>query len=136
MKWGLQREVFGKKLLQQPVIRFKLGQMVAEVEVVHSLLEDITFQMCNLTEQQINKHLAGPIALLKYKQSRVATVVSDGACQIFGGRAITRTGMGNVIEKFQRSFKMMAILGGSEEIMCDFAMRQAMRTAAKSNAKL
>ena len=56
------------------------------------MLEDITFQMCNLTEAQINKHLAGPIALLKYKQSRVATLVSDGACQIFGGRAITRTG--------------------------------------------
>ena len=41
------------------------------------------------------------------------------ACQIFGGRALTRTGMGSVIEKFQRSFKMQAILGGSEEIMCD-----------------
>ena len=37
--------------------------------------------------------------------------------------------MGSVIEKFQRSFKMQAILGGSEEIMCDFAMRQAMKQA-------
>jgi hypothetical protein len=37
--------------------------------------------------------------------------------------------MGHVIEKFQRSFKMQAILGGSEEIMCDFAMRQALKQA-------
>eukprot|EP00657_Telonema_sp_P-1_P003526 TRINITY_DN18418_c0_g2_i1.p1 TRINITY_DN18418_c0_g2~~TRINITY_DN18418_c0_g2_i1.p1 ORF type:complete len:166 (+),score=50.10 TRINITY_DN18418_c0_g2_i1:148-645(+) len=134
MKWALQRQVFGKKLMQQSVIRFKTGQMIAEVEAVHSLLEDITFQMCNLTEKEINKYLAGPIALLKYKQSRVATFVSDNACQIFGGRAITRTGMGNMVEKFQKSFKMMAILGGAEEIMCDFAMRQAMRDAGAGSA--
>ena len=31
MKWALQRDVFGKKLMQQPVIRFKFGQMIAEV---------------------------------------------------------------------------------------------------------
>ena len=36
------------------------------------------------------------------------------------------------VEKFQRSFKMQAILGGSEEIMCDFAMRQAMRHFGKA----
>jgi len=136
MKWALQRDVFGKKLMQQPVIRFKFGQMIAEVETVHSLLEDITFQMTQLSENEINKHLAGPIALLKYKQSRTATMVADNACQVFGGRAITRTGMGNLIEKFQRSFKMMAILGGSEEIMCDFAMRQAMREAGKMQVRL
>ena len=93
------------------------------------MLEDMTYQMSTMSEGEINTHLAGPISLLKYKQTRVATIVSDHACQIFGGRALTRTGMGSVIERFQRSFKMQAILGGSEEIMCDFAMRQALRAA-------
>lgn len=32
-KWASQREVFGKKLISQPLIRFKLAQMIAEVEV-------------------------------------------------------------------------------------------------------
>ena len=27
----MQRSVFGKPLIQQPVIRFKLGQMIADV---------------------------------------------------------------------------------------------------------
>jgi hypothetical protein len=44
--------------------------------------------------------------------------------------------MGSVIEKFQRSFKMQAILGGSEEIMCDFAMRQAMKQAYASKEEV
>jgi len=136
MKWALQRKVFGKPLIQQAVIRFKLAEMAAAVETLHSMLEDLTYQMCKMTPKDINRHLAGPIALLKYKQTRVATVVSDNACQIFGGRAITGSGMGYVIEKFQRSFKFQAILGGSEEIMADFAIRQAMRNAAGVSARL
>jgi alkylation response protein AidB-like acyl-CoA dehydrogenase len=86
MKWSMQRNVFGKPLIQQPVIRFKLGQMIADVEAVHSMLEDMTHQMVTMSEGEINASLAGPIALLKYKQTRVATMVSDHACQIFGGR--------------------------------------------------
>mmetsp|Transcript_19679 Transcript_19679/g.47733 ORF Transcript_19679/g.47733 Transcript_19679/m.47733 type:complete len:511 (-) Transcript_19679:149-1681(-) len=136
-KWALQRKVFGKRLIDQPVIRFKLAQMAAEVEAVHSLLEDLTYQMTQMSAKEVNSHLAGPIALLKYQQTRVATLVSDNACQIFGGRALTRTGMGQFVEKFQRSFKMQAILGGSEEIMADFAMRQAVKKAdGKQVAKL
>lgn len=136
MKWALQRKVFGKALIQQPVIRFKLAEMVAAVESVHSMLEDVTYQMSKMSVAQINSDLAGPIALLKYKQTRVATVVSDNACQIFGGRAITGTGMGYIVEKFQRSFKFQAILGGSEEIMADFAIRQAMRKVQDMPARL
>mmetsp|Transcript_32042 Transcript_32042/g.92013 ORF Transcript_32042/g.92013 Transcript_32042/m.92013 type:complete len:527 (-) Transcript_32042:108-1688(-) len=136
MKWALLRKVFGKPLMQQPVIRYKMAEMVAAVESVHSMLEDLTYQMCQMTPAEINMHLAGPIALLKYKQTRVSTQVSDNACQIFGGRAITGTGMGYIIEKFQRSFKFQAILGGSEEIMADFAMRQAMRKVEDMPARL
>eukprot|EP00808_Paulinella_micropora_P016257 g20292.t1 len=127
-KWTLQREVFGKRLIDQAVIRNKLATMAAEVETVHSMAEDLTYQMSRMTHEEVNKHLAGPIALLKYKQTRAAMLVADNACQIFGGRALTRGGMGMLVEKFQRSQKMQAILGGSEEILADFAMRQAART--------
>ncbi len=127
-KWAMQRQVFGKRLIDQPVIRMKIAEMAAEVESVHSMLEDVTFQMSCMTESEVNKYLAGPISLLKFKQTRAATKISDNACQIFGGRALTKSGMGKMVEKFQRSFKMQAILGGSEEILADFAIRQAMRT--------
>lgn len=136
MKWAITRKVFGKALIQQPVIRFKMAEMIAGVECIHSFLEDLTYQMCNMRHAEINKELAGPIALLKYKQTRVATMVSDNACQIFGGRAITGTGMGFMVEKFQRSFKFQAILGGSEEIMADFAIRQALRKVEDMPARL
>jgi alkylation response protein AidB-like acyl-CoA dehydrogenase len=90
--------------------------------------------MNKMSYKQQNIHLAGPIALLKYRSTRMAYNVSDLAVQIFGGRAITRTGMGRIIESFQRTNKFGAILGGSEEIMLDLGVRQAMKSFP--NAKL
>ena len=42
--------------------------------------------------------------------------------------------MGTIIEKFQRTYKFQAILGGSEEILADLGIRQAMKTMP--NARL
>ena len=61
MKWAMQRQVFGKALIQQPVIRFKLGAMIAEIESVHSMAEDLTYQMSQMTDEEINSTLAGPM---------------------------------------------------------------------------
>ncbi|KAK3237200.1 hypothetical protein CYMTET_52705 [Cymbomonas tetramitiformis] len=134
LKWANQRKVFGKPLISQPVIRNKLAHMVAQVESVQNWTENITFQMQNMSYADQAKHLAGPIALLKLQCTRVAQFVLDEACQIFGGRAITRTGMGQVVERFQRAVKFGAILGGSEEIMADLGIRQAVKNFP--NAKL
>lgn len=53
--------------------------------------------------------------------------VADDAAQIFGGRALTRSAMGRNIELLHRTYKFSSILGGSEEIMADLGVRQAMR---------
>jgi len=126
-KWASQRRVFGRPLIAQPVIRNKLARMISEVESVNHWIESITYQMCKMSREEQSEKLAGPIALLKLKQTRAATLVSDEACQIFGGRAVTRTGMGQQVERFQRTFKFHAILGGSEEIMADLGVRQALK---------
>ncbi|KAF1805868.1 acyl-CoA dehydrogenase/oxidase [Mucor lusitanicus] len=126
-KWANQRQVFGKRLIDQPVIRFKLAKMIASVESVHSWIEHLTYQMDNMDYAEQSSKLAGPIALCKYKVTRMLHDVSDDACQIFGGRAITKTGMGRQIETLQRTYKFTAILGGAEEIMADLGVRQAMK---------
>ena len=65
----------------------------------------------------------------------MSLAVSEQACQIFGGRAVTKKGMGQFIERFQRAIKFTAIYGGSEEIMADMAVRMAMKRFP-DNAKL
>jgi len=132
IKWANQRVVFGKKLTSQSIIRFKIANMAARIEATQNWLENITYQMTKMkyTEQAVK--LAGPIALLKFLCTRVSTDVSDDACQILGGRGITKGGMGRVIEQHQRTFKYGSILGGSEEIMADLGVRQALRTMPNS----
>jgi len=133
--WAQQREVFGQKLIKQAVIRHKLGRMIAGVEALEGYMESITYQMANMDPMAQMIQLGGAIAILKYQTTRTMTMISDEACQIFGGRALTASGMGKNVETIQRTFKFASILGGSEEIMADLGVRQALM-AFPPNAKL
>jgi len=124
--WAMQREVFGKKLMDQPVIRYKLARMIGGVEALEGYMESITYQMANMEHMAQMIELGGAIAILKYQTTRTMTMISDEACQIFGGRALTASGMGQNVENIQRTFKFASILGGSEEIMADLGVRQAL----------
>lgn len=84
--------------------------MIALVEANQSWLETITFQMCNMSYAEQSKHLGGPTGLLKMSCTRMAHEVADEAVQIWGGRGLTQTGMGRVIENFNRTYKFDAIL--------------------------
>jgi len=104
-KWAHQRKAFGKSLLQQPVVRQHLAKMTAEVEAVTAAHEMLTFQMCQMDPIQQGEKLASKVSLLKYYSTRVAQQVSDDAVNILGGRAITSSGMGKFVERFNRTYK-------------------------------
>lgn len=129
--WAKQRKVFGKPLIGQPVISAKISEMAAQVEACYAWLDNITYQMQNMDYEQQSKMLAGPIALLKFYSTRVGLQVYDHASQVFGGRAITKSGMGQVVERFGRFVKYSAIYGGSEEIMVSLAAKQMMKKMPK-----
>ena len=88
--------------------------MIAHCEANQAWLENITYQMTLMPYKQQSAHLAGPIGLLKMFATRSAHEIADEAVQIFGGRALTQTGMGRTIEMFHRTYKFDAILGGAE----------------------
>ncbi|OAP62465.1 hypothetical protein AYL99_04668 [Fonsecaea erecta] len=132
LKWANQRRVFGKRLIEEPVIRQKLAKMIAYAEAIQNYLENITYQMCNMTQEEQNRHLAGPIGLFKMFATRAAHEIADDAVNIFGGRGITTTGMGRTVEMFHRTYKFDAILGGTEEILGDLGVRQAMKYMPKA----
>lgn len=106
--------------------------MISLVEANQAWLESITHQMCNLSYAQQAKHLGGPIGLLKSFTTRNACEVADMATNIFGGRGLTQSGMGKVIEMFNRTYKFDSILGGTEEILADLGVRQATRKFPKA----
>eukprot|EP00403_Amphidinium_massartii_P011717 CAMPEP_0178415398 /NCGR_PEP_ID=MMETSP0689_2-20121128/23530_1 /TAXON_ID=160604 /ORGANISM="Amphidinium massartii, Strain CS-259" /LENGTH=520 /DNA_ID=CAMNT_0020036715 /DNA_START=27 /DNA_END=1589 /DNA_ORIENTATION=- len=124
-KWAMQRKVFGKALSEQAVIREKLAQMFAGLEMCTSLLHDITHNM-NI-KGPLSAEVGARIALLKYSTTRTCHLVADNAVQISGGRGVTQGGMGRIIETFQRTYKIPSVYGGSEEIMADLSVRVAMK---------
>ena len=137
-RWAIQRKAFGKRLIDQPVIRYKLAEMSAMVECLDSWLEHMTYQMDSMSPKEQFEKLSSPIALMKFHFGRCGWRIADQACQIFGGRAVTRTGMGRLIESFKNEVKFTAITGGSEEVIADLAVRQAVAQCdkqRKSNPK-
>ncbi|RKP01891.1 hypothetical protein CXG81DRAFT_11443 [Caulochytrium protostelioides] len=126
-KWACQRKIKGVALIQSDAIQLKLASMISAVEAVAAWHEALLYQRGAMSFVEQNMKLGGPIALLKYQITRVAEHISDEACQIFGGRSLTQTGMGRGAEQLRRSVKFAAILGGSEEIMAQLGVRQALR---------
>eukprot|EP00658_Telonema_sp_P-2_P040992 TRINITY_DN29311_c0_g2_i2.p1 TRINITY_DN29311_c0_g2~~TRINITY_DN29311_c0_g2_i2.p1 ORF type:complete len:300 (+),score=104.56 TRINITY_DN29311_c0_g2_i2:104-1003(+) len=127
LMWAKQRKVFGKPLVGQPVIRNKLANSAAVLESTWAYLEAVTFDMCLAKGGPLNPRMAGPIAMLKYQATRSCWQIADDTVQIMGGRGITKTGMGAKVENFKNFAKYAAVYGGSEEIMADLAIKQALK---------
>lgn len=87
----------------------RLAKMIAHCEANQAWLENITYQMTLMPYKQQSAHLAGPIGLLKMFATRSAHECADEAVQIFGGRALTQTGMGKTIEMFHRTLAVCSV---------------------------
>lgn len=131
-----KRETFGKRLVDHPVIRFKLANMVRQIEAGQAWLEVLLHQMNNMTKDEAMMRLGGPIALLKAQSTQTFEFCAREAAQIFGGLAYTRGGQGERVERLYREVRAYAIPGGSEEIMLELGMRQSLKVAQLYGVKL
>lgn len=113
--WAQERETFGKPLIRHQVIRHKIAEMSSRIDALEALLN----QLC----WQINEHdmPVAEIAKAKVFATKNLEFCASEAMQIFGGAGYLR---GNLVERIYREVKVMAIGGGSEEIMRDLAVRQ------------
>jgi len=129
MRYAQKRSTFGKKLNEHPVIRWKLAEMIRQVESTHHWLENLTYQLCKMPYEVSMKQLGGPIGLCKAHSSKVMEYCAREASQIFGGNAYTRSGLGERVERLYRDVRAYSIPGGSEEILLDLGIRQAFKNA-------
>jgi alkylation response protein AidB-like acyl-CoA dehydrogenase len=135
-KYAHQRETFGKKLIQHDVIRNKLAQMACRIEGVHNWLEQLMYQFQVMSDQEASLRLGGPIAGCKALATQTMELCAREASQIFGGLAYTRGGKAAKVERLYREVRALAIPGGSEEIMLDLSIRQALRVHKALGAKI
>ncbi|KAF8235811.1 acyl-CoA dehydrogenase NM domain-like protein [Tricholoma matsutake] len=131
MKWTAQRKVFGKPLNSQAVIRSKLASMISRVESAQTWLENVTHQMNQMNYKQQSALLAGQIAFLKKYCTETAQLTAKDAMQIFGGRGLTKTGMGRFIEHVRFSSHVNFDMFSAEDVLGDLGVRQALKQMPK-----
>ncbi|TKX22878.1 acyl-CoA dehydrogenase-2 [Elsinoe australis] len=137
--YALSREVFGKKLIEQPVVRYKVAQMSRKTEALQTWIESLIYQLGQLTPEESDFLLAGTTAQLKAHSGIVCEYVVREAVQIMGGIGLTRGGRGERVERIWRDVKAITVPGGSEEVMLDLATRRALKvheTLSKERSKL
>jgi alkylation response protein AidB-like acyl-CoA dehydrogenase len=69
------------------------------------------------------------MALLKAHATKTFEYCAREAAQIFGGSSYVRGGVGEKVERLYREVRAYSIPGGSEEIMLDLGIRQAIKQA-------
>ncbi len=113
--WAINRETFGKPLIKHQVIRHKLAEMVRHVHASSALLDNCAWRVMR------GEAPIAELSLLKVQATRTMEFCAREGMQILGGAGFMR---GQRIERIYREVRVMAIGGGSEEIMLDLAARQ------------
>ena len=124
IKYAKSRIVFGKPLIKSQVIRHKLAEMARYTLATKNYLENVLYRM-KVKPFSVDKDLIKDVALLKVQSTKCLEYCAREASQIFGGRSYIRGGRAGKIERIYRDVRALAIYGGSEEIMCDLAIKQS-----------
>ena len=115
LAWARQRETFGKPLVTNQVIRHKLADMIRRIQATQAWIDHCAWSVMT------GNPFPGDFALLKVQATQTMEFCAREACQILGGASFMR---GSRVERIYREVRVMAIGGGSEEIMFDLASRQ------------
>ncbi len=114
-RWAEDRVTFGKPLSKHQVIRHKFADMLQRINATQAYMDICAWQM------QQGRLQPKDISMLKVQATQTMEFCTREAMQIMGGISYIR---GCKTERLYREVRVMAIGGGSEEIMRDLASRQ------------
>ena len=115
LAWARDRMTFGKRLADHQVIRHKFAEMARKINATQAYLEQCALRV------QAGERPVADLSLLKVQASQTMEFCAREAMQILGGAGYMR---GCRVERIYREVRVMAIGGGSEEIMRDLVARQ------------
>jgi citronellyl-CoA dehydrogenase len=103
-----EREVFGKPLIQNQVIHFRMAELMTEVEALRAL-----------TWKSVEMHINGEdctklASMAKLKAGRLVREVNDSCLQYWGGMGFMDE---TTISRSYRDGRLASIGGGADEIM-------------------
>lgn len=98
-EYCMQREAFGKTLIEQPVVRHRLAKAGALLESQWAWVEQFVYQMTKLGKVEADVELGGLTALAKAQAGIVLDECARCAVLLFGGNGFTTTGRGEIAER-------------------------------------
>jgi acyl-CoA dehydrogenase len=113
--WAVDRKTFGTPLSKHQVIRHKFAEMLKRINATQAYMDMCAWQMDNRVIK------VEDISMCKVQATETMEFCAREAMQIMGGISYMR---GCKTERLYREVRVMAIGGGSEEIMRDLSSRQ------------
>ncbi|MBM74605.1 MAG: acyl-CoA dehydrogenase [Proteobacteria bacterium] len=120
-----QRALFGKTVLDQQTVHYKLAEFQTEVETLRALVYRCTELYAEELKQGQaayiaslmtggNKELMTLASMAKLKAGRIAREVTDGCLQFWGGMGFMWE---SSVARFYRDARLISIGGGADEVM-------------------
>ena len=115
LAWARDRQTFGQRLADPQVIRHKIAEMARKINATQAYLEQCAQRVSD------GERPVADLSMLKVQSTLTMEFCAREAMQILGGAGYMR---GCRVERIYREVRVMAIGGGSEEIMRDLVARQ------------
>ena len=106
--YARERQIFGKSVLDNQVVHFKLAELKTEVESLRGLVYMATEKY--IASQDVTEWAS----MAKLKSSRLLRTVPDACMQYWGGMGYT---WDNRVSRLYRDGRLASIAGGADEVM-------------------
>jgi citronellyl-CoA dehydrogenase len=108
IEYARERQIFGRSVLDNQVVHFKLAELKTEVEALRALVYMATERY--VSGQDVTEWAS----MAKLKASRLLRYVPDGCMQYWGGMGYT---WDNRVSRMYRDGRLASIAGGADEVM-------------------
>jgi len=107
-EYASSRKIFGRALLQNQSVQFRLSELQTEIEALRALV----YRATDLYVQGENVTLLA--SMCKLKAGRLAREVTDSCLQYYGGMGFMNE---TDISRMYRDLRLVSIGGGADEVM-------------------
>ncbi|MGE4426296.1 MAG: acyl-CoA dehydrogenase family protein [Solirubrobacteraceae bacterium] len=113
LEYATEREQFGRKIIENQAIAFKLANMKTELDASRLLVQRASWMGAGVMRGKPVEFKNAEGSMAKYKASEAGVRITEEAIQILGGNGYTRE---YPVERFHRDSKIMTIFEGTSEI--------------------
>src|ERR1700751_2974815 len=111
--YARQRRAFGDALLDKPLVRRKLAEMIVDVEAAQAMVFDGTGFANHRQPRAVRQRIAGPVT--KLKGCRLGTTRASDAIELHGGNGYIETWP---VARLLRDAQVNTIWEGPDNILC------------------